>query len=128
MSAMRILSAILVLAAALATAQPVSAQSSVPPYERELLRLAEVLGAVHYLRQLCQADEGQTWRSMMQQLIEAENPSRERRASLVDSFNRGYRGFEQSYHTCNATAVSIIERYMEEGADIAQRIASRYGE
>jgi uncharacterized protein (TIGR02301 family) len=108
--------------------QPAGAQSAVPPYERELLRLAEILGAVHYLRELCEADEGQTWRSMMQQLIESENPTQERRASLVDSFNRGYRGFEQSYHVCNETAIEIIDRYMEEGADIAQHITSRYGQ
>jgi uncharacterized protein (TIGR02301 family) len=99
-----------------------------PPYEKELLRLAEILGAVHYLRGLCGADEGQTWRSMMQELLEAENPTPERRAGLVESFNHGYRGFEQTYLTCNATAVWIIETYMEEGAEIAQRVASRYGQ
>ncbi len=99
-----------------------------PPYDREMHRLAEILGAVHYLRTLCEADEGQTWRSMMQQLIDAENPSPDRRAKLVDSFNRGYRGFEQSYRTCSTTAVWVIDTYMSEGADIAQRIASRYGQ
>ena len=115
-----------VLCAALAG--PAVAQSSVPPYEKDLLRLAEILGAVHYLRDLCEAGDGARWRAMMEQLLEAENPSGDRRASLIARFNRGYRGFEQSYHTCNETAVSIIERYMEEGADIAQQIASRYGE
>lgn len=123
----------LMIAAALAVlvaAGPAHAQGipSEPPYEKEMQRLAEILGAVHYLRQLCGADEGQTWRSMMQQLIDAETPTAERRARLVDSFNRGYRGFEQSYRTCTRTATWVIENYMEEGADIAQRIASRYGE
>jgi uncharacterized protein (TIGR02301 family) len=120
------LAAVAILSAAIAA--PAGAQSRVPPYENDLLRLAEILGAVHYLRGLCQTDEGQTWRSMMQALIEAENPTRDRRGNLIDSFNRGYRGFEQTYHTCNRTAVAIIDRYMVEGADIAQRIASRYGE
>lgn len=99
-----------------------------PPYDKEMHRLAEILGAVHYLRQLCGADEGQTWRSMMQQLIDAENPSPDRRSKLVDSFNRGYRGFEQTYHSCTETAVWVIDNYMAEGADIAQRIATRYGQ
>jgi uncharacterized protein (TIGR02301 family) len=117
--------AILVCAAGSARAQNLPTE---PPYETEMQRLAEILGAVHYLRGLCGADEGQTWRSMMQQLIDAENPSPERRAKLVDSFNRGYRGFEQTYHTCTDTAVWVIDTYMTEGADIAQRIASRYGQ
>lgn len=120
------LAAVVLLSACLAV--PAAGQSRVPPYEGELLRLAEILGAVHYLRALCESDEGQTWRAMMEELLEAESPSPERRASLIESFNRGYRGFEQTYHTCNQTAVSIIGRYMEEGAEIAQRIASRYGE
>jgi uncharacterized protein (TIGR02301 family) len=110
---------------AVAGAQPLP---TAPPYEKEMHRLAEILGAVHYLRRLCGADEGQTWRSMMQQLIDAETPSPERRAKLVDSFNRGYRGFEQSYRSCTETAVWVIDNYMAEGADIAQRIASRYGQ
>lgn len=110
--------------------QPLNRQAlpTAPPYDREMHRLAEILGAVHYLRKLCEADEGQTWRSMMQQLIDAENPSPDRRAKLVDSFNRGYRGFEQSYRTCSTTAIWVIDTYMSEGADIAQRIASRYGQ
>ncbi len=120
---------VLALALALGSA-PALAQSlpTAPPYEKEMQRLAEILGAVHYLRQLCGADEGQTWRTMMQQLIDAENPSNERRAKLVDSFNRGYRGFEQTYHACTETAVWVIDNYMAEGADIAQRIATRYGQ
>lgn len=98
-----------------------------PPYEKDMLRLAEILGSVHYLRELCDADEGQTWRSVMQQLLDAENPSPERRARLVDSFNRGYNGFQQSYHRCTDTAVYVIRTYMDEGAELAQKIASRYG-
>lgn len=119
--------ALVVMALALPAAAQASENSS-PPYDEDLLRLAEILGAVHYLRGLCEAGEGDAWRAMMEDLLEAENPSGDRRATLIDRFNRGYRGFEQSYHTCNSTAVSIIERYMEEGAEIAQYIASRYGD
>lgn len=105
-----------------------AAETALPPYEPELLRLAEILGAVHYLRELCGADEGQTWRGLMEKLIDAENPTSERRAGLVERFNRGYRGFEQTYHDCNETALWVIDTYMSEGAEIARRVASRYGE
>jgi len=125
----RRLSCVLSLALALAPGMAVAqGLPTAPPYDKDMQRLAEILGSVHYLRQLCNADEGQTWRTMMQQLIEAENPSPERRAKLIDSFNRGYRGFEQTYHACTETAVWVIDNYMAEGADIAQRIATRYGQ
>lgn len=125
---LRGIAAALLLAALAPAAAGAQSLPTAPPYEKEIQRLAEVLGAVHYLRRLCGADEGQTWRSMMQQLIDAETPSSDRRAKLVDSFNRGYRGFEQTYRSCTETAVWVIDNYMSEGADIAQRIASRYGQ
>ena len=32
------------------------------PYDDRLMRLSEILGAVHYLRELCGANDGQAWR------------------------------------------------------------------
>ena len=96
------------------------------PYQSELERLAEILGALHHLRGICGANEGQTWRNEMQALIEAETPTGDRRNRLVASFNRGYRGFQQSYHTCTRAADLAIRRYLDEGARIARDITARY--
>lgn len=103
-----------------------SGVSPAAPYDRELARLAEILGALHYLRQVCGANEGQTWRNEMQALIDAEAPDGPRRDRMIASFNRGYRGFQQTYRTCTPAAELAIERYLEEGARIAREIASRY--
>src|SRR5262249_14313011 len=71
---------------------PVRAAESAPaPYDRDLQRLAEILGALHYLRALCGANEGAKWRNEMQALVDAETPSGERRDKLIAGFNRGYR-------------------------------------
>ena len=96
------------------------------PYQSDLERLAEILGALHHLRSICGANEGQTWRNEMQALIEAETPTGERRNRLVASFNRGYRGFQQSYRTCTRAADLAIRRYLDEGARIARDITARY--
>ncbi len=72
------------------------------PFDNDLQRLAEILGALHYLRDICGANEGQSWRNEMQALIDAEAPTGERRSRMVASFNRGYRGFQQTYRTCTA--------------------------
>ena len=84
------------------------------------------MGALHHLRSICGANEGQTWRNEMQALIEAETPTGDRRNRLVASFNRGYRGFQQSYHTCTRAADLAIRRYLDEGARIARDITARY--
>ena len=70
------------------------------PYDAKLLRLAEILGAVHYLRELCGAQEGQLWREQMKEIVKNEGSTAVRRAKLVNSFNDGYRGYRRTYRTC----------------------------
>ena len=115
---------LLVLTANAAHAQ--AAQGGRAPYEGDLQRLSEILGALHYLRDICGAREGQTWRNEMQARVDAEAPSGERRERLVASFNRGYRGFQQTYRTCTPAADYAIRRYLEEGSKIARDITARY--
>jgi len=90
------------------------------PYDERLLRLCEVLGAVHYLRELCGANDGQLWRDRMRELMEAEGSSALRRAKLTRSFNNGYRSYSRTYSTCTASAQTAISRFLAEGADIAE--------
>ncbi len=123
----KMLTRILTLAwiALVAAGAPARAQGSAP-YDRDLQRLAEILGALHYLRALCGANEGPKWRNEMQALADAETPSGERRDKLVAGFNRGYRGYQQTYRTCTPAAELVIRRYLEEGAKISREITARY--
>jgi uncharacterized protein (TIGR02301 family) len=91
-----------------------------------LLRLAEVLGSLHYLRNLC-GEEGNRWRSEMEKLLTTENPDPNRRARFVASFNRGYRSFDGVYVNCTASATAAIGRYMKEGEALTRDVAARYG-
>lgn len=97
------------------------------PYDKELVRLAEVLGAIHYLRELCGAGEGQLWRDQMRALIEAEGTSARRRAILVRSFNKGYRGYSRTYRSCTNLALLAIDRFMREGVTLAKNILKAGG-
>ena len=110
--------------------QPAWAQAPVeaePPYMLQLTRLAEILGAVHFLQNLCgRSADRAVWRQDMAALLEAENPSPERRAKLVAAFNRGYRGFAETYRSCTDSARVAIERYRQEGSKIAREIVARY--
>jgi uncharacterized protein (TIGR02301 family) len=101
-------------------------EGGLAPFDGDLMRLAEILGALHYLRALCGANEGQKWRGEMQALLDAEAPSGERRLRMVANFNRGYRGFQQTYRSCTPSAVVAVRRYLEEGAKISREITARY--
>jgi uncharacterized protein (TIGR02301 family) len=124
---MRRLFIVAALAAALAFAAGVPARAqAAAPFDGSLQRLAEILGALHYLRNVCGANEGQKWRNEMQSLIDAEAPSGDRRLRMIANFNRGYRGYQQSYRTCTPAAELVIRRYLEEGSKIAREMTARY--
>lgn len=120
--------ALAVFAAVPARAQSIdpNSQEQPAPYDDQLVRLSEVLGAIHYLRNLCGAEEAQTWRDEMQKLLEAENPSVARRARFVDGFNRGYRGYQRTHAACTDASKLLADRFVSEGAQISSQIATRY--
>ena len=89
------------------------------PYDDRLLRLSEILGAVHYLRELCGANDGQMWRERMQELMTAEGTSALRRARLTRSFNQGYRSYSRTYSACSPSAQTAITRFVGEAAQLA---------
>lgn len=109
-----------------AQAAPKLKQPSVDPdaraYDAQIYRLSEILGAIHYLRALCGAEEGQVWRIQMRDLVNAEGTSALRRARLVDSFNKGYRGYARTYRTCTKPALVAINHFMDQGASIADAL------
>ncbi|WP_421913754.1 TIGR02301 family protein [Mesorhizobium sp.] len=119
-----LLLAVFVAVSLAVTARP--ALSAEAPFEPGLMRLAEVLGSLHFLRNLC-GEKGDQWRGEMQKLLDSENPDPERRARFIASFNRGYRSFGGTYTQCTASATEAISRYMKEGETLSRDIASRYG-
>lgn len=97
-----------------------------PLYETKLIRLAEVLGSIHSLRNICGENSSQ-WRDRMDALLLAENPDPVRKARLIASFNRGYRTFNETYSTCTSQAIAAIDRYEQEGTKLSSEIVSGYG-
>ncbi|MBY6241771.1 TIGR02301 family protein [Methylosinus sp. Sm6] len=112
---------------ALAGAPQPQPEGPPPPYEPQLLRLSEILGALSFLRDLCGDADGEEWRAKMASLLDAEAKAGQRRAKLTGAFNRGFHGYETTYRSCTANARSAIARYLDEGGRIAHDIAYRYG-
>ena len=115
--------------ALLAAALPTLAAFSAPalaqdtkPYDDRLFRLTEILGAVHYLRELCGAEEGQLWRDKMSELLQSEGTSALRKAKMTRSFNKGYQSYSRTYNTCSPSAQNAINRFLAEGATIADTL------
>jgi uncharacterized protein (TIGR02301 family) len=108
-----------------AAAQP-SGAADTRPYDERLLRLSEILGAVHYLRELCGSNDGQVWRDRMRELMDAEGSSALRRAKLTRSFNNGYRSYSRTYNSCTPSAQTAITRFLTEGSEIADGLMKAF--
>jgi uncharacterized protein (TIGR02301 family) len=105
--------------------------SSEPPppiYEDQLLRLAEILGSLSFLRGLCGATDAETWRDEMRALLAAEHPGPLRQGRLVGRFNHGFETFNAVYRSCTPSAERAIRRYLEEGRTLANDVRSRYSQ
>lgn len=120
------LGAALALGGTLAGAGAAQAAEGDPVYEPQLLRLAEVLGGLAFLRPLCGGEDGQRLRAEMTTLIEAEQPTPPRRARLIDRFNIGYQSFAAVYRACTPAAQLEAERYRREGAELARELTTRF--
>ena len=99
-----------------------------PPYEARLLRLAEIIGSIQYLRNLCNPEGEDGWRESMQALLDSETAGEPgRREQLTAGYNRGFRAFASVYTVCTASALVAEERYRHEGATLIAEIVARYG-
>lgn len=124
-----LLACVLVACALVAgAAMPAVAQSDLEaPYDGRLNRLAEVMGSVHYLTNLCGEPSNQ-WRDEMQRMLSLESPEPNRRSRLVASFNRGFRSFDSVYNQCTQQAKTAVTRYIDEGISLSAEINARFGE
>jgi uncharacterized protein (TIGR02301 family) len=115
-----------IFAALMLIAGPAAAAPDIKPYDDKLLRLSEILGAVHYLRELCGANEGQYWRDRMRELSDAEGSSALRRAKLARAFNQGYRSYSRTYNTCSPSAQTAITRFLAEGTQLSEGLVKSF--
>ncbi len=97
------------------------------PYDPEILRLAEILGALTYLDALCASNPSGDWGGKMRALLEAEAKTAARKERLAGSYNRGFHDYQRTYHLCTPNAQAIIGRFLAEGAGIAHDVVNRYG-
>jgi uncharacterized protein (TIGR02301 family) len=110
-------------------AEPPAPTEPPPPiYEEKLLRLAEILGSLAFLRDLCGASDGPGWRQEMTALLAAERPPPMRRSRLIARFNHGFESYNAVYRVCTPSAELAVGRYLTEGQALASDVRSRYSQ
>ncbi len=88
------------------------------------VQLAEILGAVHHLRDVCGTNEGQLWRNKMIEMLGVLAPSDAERQQLVKNFNDSYYRYKNAYPACSATAARQSDKLMQDGQRLAEELAA----
>ena len=109
------------------TLSPTPTHPEAAPYEADLLRLAEVMGALAYLRDLCHDGDGEKFRDQIARLIEADSRPQESKDLIAGAFNRGFEGYRLTYRICTSNARAVIGAYLEETQRLATEVATRFG-
>lgn len=113
------------LALSVMLCQPVLAVD--PPYQREMERLAEILGSLYFLQPLCRPSV-EDWRAQMEDLIALDQADEDRRQRLAGAFNGGYAAYSRLYRQCTVSANEALTRLLVEAEKVARDIHSRFAE
>ena len=103
------------------------AEAAPAPYDRDLMRLSEVVGALAFLRGLCAAPDAAEWPARMRAILEAEGVTPNRRDRLAGAYNRGYRSYGLTYRICTPAADEATGRFLAEGERLSHAISGRFG-
>lgn len=98
-----------------------------PPYQRQMERLAEVMGSLYYLQPLCKTGT-EDWRAQMSELINLDEPDEDRRQRLAGAFNTGYTGFSRLHRHCTPASREALSRLLAEAQQLARAIHTRFAE
>jgi uncharacterized protein (TIGR02301 family) len=110
-----------------ASTEPAAPIEAPPPYEPQLLRLAELMGALAYLRELCGDSDANIYHDKMSALLDAEAKSQSRKEILAGAYNRSFRDYRTAYRKCTPAARDVIAGFLAATSRISTDIANRYG-
>jgi len=101
------------------------AQSTITGYQDRLVRLAEIMGSLYHLRDVCGRSEGDLWRKNLQRLMETEDPPQDTRGRMVAGFNQSYEQQRRSHSRCSGAATDEITRLAREGERLTNQLAQQ---
>lgn len=91
--------------------------------QSDLVALSALFGELHHIRRHCDPRlEGDIWRERMKTLVELEEPQSAAREEMVAAFNKGYRGAQQRFSSCNRNARDHAAARAAQGEMIVERL------
>jgi uncharacterized protein (TIGR02301 family) len=91
--------------------------------DKGLVRLAEILGSVHHLREVCGANEGALWRNKMIDMLNAATLGAQERQLMISHFNDAYYQAQKAFPDCSDGAAQASNSLFDEAHKLAARLA-----
>lgn len=109
----------------IAAAAPLAsaAQERAPEERQRLLDLAYALGESHALRQVCQGDTDQYWRSRMVRLTEVEQADQAFDVQLRERFNTGFASRRSEYPLCDEASRKAEQEAARRGQALSLKLS-----
>jgi len=117
-----ILAVSLILAVLFVAPSVAWSQSDYARHSARLVRIAEIMGGLHYLRGICDKENNQVWRGNMLRLLDLEQPPQDVRERMVSRFNSYFDREKRSYSTCNRKTTREIKRLAGEGQQLTSEL------
>jgi uncharacterized protein (TIGR02301 family) len=128
MSAMRAHLASLLLFTSSAAAAPPEAKEAFDQRNRDLVTLAQHLGALHRYHQICSTrGPAELFRNRMREIVPLEAPMRSVRTEMIDAFNTGYRSTSALHMTCGGEARAAYEAEAQRAVTVTERLRRPLG-
>ncbi len=102
---------------------PVLAQERAADERQRLLDLAYTLGESHALRQACQGEGDQYWRSRMVRMTEVEQADQAFDAQMRERFNTGFASRRSEYPTCDDASRKAEQAAARKGQALSQKMS-----
>lgn len=91
--------------------------------DKGLMRLAEIFGSVHHLRDVCGANDGPLWRNKMIDMMNAAELSSKDRQRMITHFNDAYYDARTRYPYCSNHAAKRANGLFDEAHRLAARLS-----
>jgi uncharacterized protein (TIGR02301 family) len=102
---------------------PVLAQERAADERQRLLDLAYTLGESHALRQACQGEGDQYWRSRMVRMTEVEQADQAFDAQMRERFNTGFASRRSEYPACDEASHNAEQATARKGQALARKLS-----
>lgn len=94
-------------------------------YTKKINLLAESLGALQFIEQLCNKNQTD-WRQYMRDLMAAQHGSQERQAEIIGHFNHSYNSLTINYTSCTSTAKKLYKYHVDQSKALIKELLDKY--